>query len=276
MEQIDQSPKMDSSPHHSFLTRDNRVLTLVLILLAAFLLALTIKTSKEIGYVGGGISPTNAISVSGNGEVVVVPDTAEFTFSLTEEGETATIVRDAVTKKAGEVMQALKEKGVDETKDVKTVAYNLSPKYEWQPVACVKYPCDRKQVQKGFTLEQSVRVKVRDIDRAGEVIEAVTSKGVKSVGGIAFTTDDEDKGKNEARKVAIDEARAKAEMLAADLGVSLVRIIGFSEDGSYPMPYYAKEVSMSMDSAGMVAQAPALPAGENTVVSNVSITYEIR
>jgi uncharacterized protein len=275
MEQTDQQPHTGCHSCHSFMAKNSGTLLLLLILAGAFLLALTIKTTKEIAFVGGGIAPTNAISVSGTGEVVVVPDTGEFTFSIIEEGDTATAVRDAGTAKADATLATLKEKGIEE-KDIKTTAYELQPKYEWEPLNCVMYPCDRKQVQKGFTLNQSVRVKVRDLDKAGEVLEAVTNKGVQNISGLSFTNADDDKTKADARKLAIDQARAKAEKLANDLGVSLVRIIGFSEDGGYPMPYYAESMSSGMGGDMMAKTAPAIPAGENTVTSNVSITYEIR
>lgn len=257
--------------------RIHGALTLVLILLAAFLFAETIKSLKEYRYVGGGVAPSNAISVSGEGEVFAVPDTAEFTFSMIEEGVTVGAVQEAATTKANAAIDALKEQGIEE-KDVKTVAYELHPKYEWVPATCVRYPCNRKQVQKGFTLNQSVRIKVHDLSRAGEFLELVTEKGVSSVSGLTFTIQDEDMVREEARKLAIDEARAKAEKLAKDLGVSLVRIVGFDEQGRYPTQMFMRsEAVFKADMDVNEAQAaPAVPAGENRIVSNVTIVYEIR
>jgi uncharacterized protein YggE len=94
--------------------------------------------------------------------------------------------------------------------------------------------------------------------------------------GPNFTIDKEDVLKEQARKMAIDEAKEKAEKLSKDLGVKLVRIVSFSENnGGYGMPmYYDKEMS-AVSSAGR-APAPELPTGENKIISNVTITYEIR
>ena len=81
--------------------------------------------------------------------------------------------------------------------------------------------------------------------------------------------------KAEARKEAIVNAQSKAETLAKDLGVTLVRITSFSESGNYPGPiYYAK----STEAFGMGGDnsAPEVPSGENRIVSNVTLTYEIR
>ncbi len=254
-------------------------LTLVLILLAAFLFAGTINSLKAYNYIGGGIAPSNAVTVSGEGEVFAVPDTAEFTFSIIEEASTVAEVQQNATDKANAAIEALKERGIEE-KDIKTVAYELHPMYEWQPATCVRYPCDRKRVQTGFSLNQSIRVKVSDLDEAGEMLEIVTGKGVQSVSGLTFTIADEDSLKAEARKQAIDEAREKAEQLASDLDVSLVRIVGFSEDRTWPSPMYAARSMDEALDAGMGGAepeaSPAVPAGESRIVSNVHITYEIR
>jgi uncharacterized protein len=249
---------------------------LVLILLGAFLFASTINALKEYRYIGGGIAPSNAITVSGEGEVFAVPDTAEFTFTITEEGATVGEVQDAASEKADRAISALKEAGIEE-RDIKTLSYDLHPKYEWQPAVCVRFPCERTQVQVGFTLNQSVRVKVRDIDTAGDMLALVTDAEVQSVSSLSFTVADEDGLKAEARKLAIDEAQAKAERLAQDLGVSLVRVVGFSEDHYWPMYGARSQVeAIGLGDAAMAPSAPVLPTGENRVTSNVNITYEIR
>jgi uncharacterized protein len=256
-----------------------RGLSMVLLLLAVFLFAETIKSFKEYKYVGGGVSPSNIISVSGGGEVFAVPDTAEFTFTIFEEAATAKEVQDAATKKANESIQALKEKGVED-KDIKTVNYALSPKYEWQTdVNCLRYPCPKNRKQVGFTLSQSMEVKVRNEDSAASMLEIVTEKGVSNVSGLTFTVADEDEIRAEARKQAIDDAKAKAEKLAQDLGVSIVRIVGFSEGGMYRAPLmYKASAEYDMEEAGFGGgmTSDTIPVGENKFTSEVSITYEIR
>lgn len=256
------------------------VLIAVMVLLAAFLFAETIKSFKEYQYVGGGIPVGNAISVSGDGEVFAIPDTAEFTFSVIEEGDSVDAVQQAAEEKVQAALGVLREQGIEDA-DMKTTAFELHPKYEWEPVTCVRYPCEQTQVQRGFTLNRSVQVKVRDLEKAGAVLQAVTNIGVQSVSGLSFTVADEDDKKAEARALAIEEARAKAEKLASELGVSLVRIIGFNEDQFYPQPYMARDMAESsvlpMGMGGDVApKAAEVPAGENKITSNVMITYEIR
>ncbi len=253
-------------------------LSIVLILLAAFLFAETIKSFKEYRYIGGGIAPSNAITVSGEGEVFAVPDTAEFTYTVMEEADTASEVQDLAKTKANAIVKSLVENGVEDA-DIKTINYNLSPKYEWKKAeTCLTYNCPQNREQVGFTITLTDRVKVKDLDRAGELLELVTSQEVSSVSGLTFTIADEDALREDARKQAIDEARAKAEKLAGDLGVSLVRIVGFSEGSDYaPVALYRSAVMYDMAAgAGDLEESVSVQPGENKVTSNVNITYEIR
>lgn len=246
------------------------------ILLAAFLFAETLKSLKEYRYVGGGVPPTNVISVNGEGEVFAIPDSAEFTFSVEESGDTVAAVQEAAKGKVDAALAALKSKGVEE-KDVKTAAYELHPKYEWIPAQCVRFPCDRRQVQRGFTLTQTVAVTVRDANRSGELLQAVTDAGAQNVSGLTFKLAEPEVKQAEARALAIEDAKEKADELAKELGVSLVRIVNFGESNAVPpMPYNMKLESAFGGAMDQAASAPQVPAGENRILSNVTISYEIR
>lgn len=246
-------------------------------LLALFLLAQTFKTFKEYRYVGSGVTASNTISVSGMGEVFAVPDRATFSVTVREEAKEVADAQDKATKKSNDIIAYLKEAGVAE-KDIKTISYNVNPKYEYSQGACTQYNCPpSRQTLVGFEVYQSLEVKVQDPKKAGELLSGVGGRGASEVSGLSFTIEDEDKLKADAREMAIAEAREKADQLAKQLGVSVVRVVGFYED-SYggPQPYYAKG-GVAMDMAqSREAAPPELPAGENKIVSNVNVTYEIR
>lgn len=253
---------------------------LVLGALAVFLVVLTISQLKQYRFIGSGVTASNTIAVSGVGEVFAVPDVATFTASVREEGETVGAAQDKATEKTNAVIKYLKDAGVEE-KDIKTVSYNVNPKYEWeQAESCRNGYCPPgKQKLVGFEVYQSLSVKVKDTKKAGELLSGVGSKGASEVSGLSFTIEDEDTLKAEAREKAIAEAKEKADVLAKSLGVSVVRVVGFYEDtGGYPPPIaYGMGGDMAVRNASMEAKAaPELPAGENKIVSNVSITYEIR
>jgi uncharacterized protein YggE len=121
-------------------------------------------------------------------------------------------------------------------------------------------------------------VKVKDTTKAGELLSGVGTKGASQVSGLSFTVEDEDALKAQARDKAISSAKSKADELASQLGVQIVRVVGFNENsGGYPI-MYAK--TAAMDSMGgaraEAAPAPAIPTGENKISSSVSVTYEIR
>jgi len=248
------------------------------IIASIFLLVLIISGLKEYRYIGGGVIPQNVITVNGEGEVFAVPDIATFSFGIVESGATVKEAQDKATMKTNAALEALKSLGIED-KDIQTSGYNAYPKYEFvtRQVVCITYPCPPTGNQEivGYEVSQNITVKVRKIDDAGKAIDAATSAGASNISGLSFTIDDEDELVREARQKAIMDARNKAKELAKDLDVRLVRIVNFSEGGNYPIPYYAKAEMGGMGGADM-APAPTVPAGENRIVSNVTITYEIR
>ena len=273
---MDNSHEGENSHHMHHKKYVAQAAILVLVVLALFLLTQTLNTVKEYRYIGAGIEATNTISVSGEGEVFAIPDIATFSLSVSEEAKKVEDAQREATRKANDIIKYLKDSGVAE-KDIKTTNYNVSPRYEYRETSSSgSIRPGNKRVLVGFVVTQSLSVKVRDIDKAGEILSGVGSLGVTNVSGLSFTIDDEDDLKDEAREMAIDDAKEKAKVLAKDLNVSLIRIVGFSEGGGgYPQPLYARAESLSFDGA-IGGAVPDLPVGENKITSNVTITYEIR
>lgn len=255
----------------------NRALaTIALALVVIALGAYAHLTLQEARYINTG--PTT-ISVTGEGEVMAVPDIGEFSFAVRAEGEDATAAQEASAEAINEILAYLKEAGVAE-KDVKTQNYNLNPRYRYEERACPpnSYCPPGERVIDGYEVSQSVTVKVRDTAAAGELISGVGDRGATNISSLRFTIDDEDALKAEAREKAIADAKEKARMLADDLDVRIVRMVGYWEDqGGYPEPYYAR-AEMAMDSAmGFGGEvAPSIPTGENSTISRVNITYEVK
>jgi uncharacterized protein YggE len=229
----------------------------------------------------------NSITLSGHGEVLAVPDIANVTFTIHKEAKTVKEAQDAVALVEKSALDSLKTNKVDD-KDIKTLSASFNPKYEYQQKLCPQtvssdgvmtspsYYCGGgKQVLTGYEAYESVSVKVRDVDTVGKIMQDLGGLGVTDLSGPNFAIDDEDALQAEARQKAIDDAKVKAKALAKDLGVSLGEIMSFSEDGAYPMPMYAGRDSMMFESVKVSAPAQ-LPKGENTITSDVSITYEIR
>ena len=245
----------------------------VLILLALFLLAKTWDTA--FGRAPG--DPLNTITVEGTGRSAAVPDVARITFTVMESASTVAAAQDGATKRNDAALNAVSEKGVDD-KDIKTLSYNVSPRYEYAQNPC--YPgmmCPPANSPRivGYDVSQTIEVKVRDTAKAGEVLEALGALGVQNISGPDFIVDDESNVKNEARAEAIEEAREKAKDLARELGVSLGKVVSFSENGgAYPMYDGYGKGGAVMNAE--VRSAPSLPTGENETNVTVMVTYEIR
>lgn len=246
------------------------------ILLVVFLAVISIKQLKSIG----DSSPImNAITVNGKGESVSIPDVATFSFSVTENGKTVGDAQKKATAKINSAIKAVKDGGIEE-KDIKTLSYSINPHYEYTQGVCTTYGCPGgKSVLSGYDVSQTIEIKVRDLDKAGAIFDTIGSLGVQNVNGLTFSIDDIDTVKAQARNLAIEDAKAKAKVLAGKLGVKLVKITSFYDSSDDVNPYMRGE-GMGADVMTLKANAPVVapqvPAGEQKVTARVSITYEIR
>jgi uncharacterized protein len=259
------------------LSGDRRFKALVLVVLALAsvgIVAYTYLAYTQARYMVGNQS---SISVSGKSERFVRPDVATFTFSVMAEEKDAVSAQNKSAEASNNIIAFLKEKGIEE-KDIKTVNYSLSPKYEYIDAVCNSfgYCPPGKQNLVGYTVDQTVSVKVRKVDTAGDLISGVGGKGATNVSGLTFTVDDPDVVREEVRAEAIKDAKEKAERLADNLGVRLGRLISYYEDSNSPMPYANGYGGAMMEKSMDASMAPMLTPGENEIISTVNLIYEIR
>ncbi|MCK9351828.1 MAG: SIMPL domain-containing protein [Candidatus Paceibacterota bacterium] len=271
------------------LFKNKKVVQVVIMLLFAsslYLVGLFVNNVKQNGFIGRDIPALTTISVSGQGEAFAKPDIAELSFSVEQTSKTVAEAQKISTDKINAIMAYLKDTMKVKDADIKTTDYSVYPKYEYQKaVACLDYNMngfcpEGKQILTGYTVSQSVSVKVRKIDDAGAILVSIGEKGATNVSGLTFTVDAKKDFEAKARDNAIKEAQEKADKLAKSLGVTLTRITNFSEGGATPIFYglgagMAKTADMAMERQA-AAPAPTISTGENKFVSNVTITYEIQ
>lgn len=256
------------------------VQTLLTIILLGAIAALGAYAYYTYKAAGGVYTGQLNISVRGTGEILAKPDIGQFSFSVLAEGENAAEAQDASAEAVNAIIAYLTEAGVDED-DIKTQYYNLNPKYRYEERVCAPnmYCPPGERVTDGYEVSQSIMVKVRDLDQSGELISGVGERGATNISNLQLTIDDESVLKAQAREQAITDAQEKAQELAEDLGVRLVRMTSYWEDEGpyYPAMGYGGEM-MAMDASeeAMVRTAPSIPTGENTITSNVTISYEVR
>lgn len=224
----------------------------------------------------------NVITVTGHGEVKAVPDIANVYFTIHKEAKTVKEAQAGVADIEAKALAFLKTKNIED-KDIKTANASFYPKYEYRydkvaPTLCTQYSCppsNGKNVITGYEASESITVKIRNTDDSGAIMQGLGTLGVSELSGPDFSIDDEDTLKADARKEAIDDAKAKAKALSRDLGVRLGHITSFNESGNYPMPMMYAKATMASD-AGTESAPASVPKGENTISSDVTITYEIR
>lgn len=258
--------------HHFFHSTFNRALgslTLVVVVIALLSYAyLTLEQAKHASTMPA------TISVAGKGEVMAVPDLGQFSFTVQAEGATAEEAQAQSATKMNAILAYLREQGIEE-RDIKTEGYNLTPRYRFEERPCpINTFCPPgEQIEDGFEVFQSVTVKVRATDKAGAIIAGVGEREATNISGLIFTIDDTDALKAEAQKVAIEDAKAKAQILADQLGVEIVRMVSYYEDmghyGMYDMP-------MAMEARAGDMMSPELPMGEETTAVTVNVTYEVK
>lgn len=207
------------------------------------------------------------VSVSADAKVSGAPDVATASFGVqTGRQSSAKVAIDVVKKDMTKVLATVKDTGIPD-KDISTESFWLSPSYDY---------VNGSQVPRGFEASQSLTVKIRDLDKIGDTITAATSAGANRVGNIDLTIDNPDSLKAQARSQAIDKAKAKAQELAKNLGMSIVKLTNFSEDGSYPQPPRAYDKLM-MGATGVSESTPLpVPVGQQDITSSVTLTYELR
>lgn len=254
---------------------------ILIVILSIFLIVLIVSTVvgiqnkiKEGRYIGREIEIKNTITVSDTGKIYAKPDLALTAFSVITEAQTVAKAMSENAEKMNAIIDFLKNQGVKE-KDLKTTSFNIYPRYEWyEKEACIP-PCPLgKRVLVGYEVRQSLEVKIRDMEKIGDIIEGATAAGANQVGGLQFTIDKQDELKKQARNQAINKAKAKAKELASQLGVNLVRITNFSESSMVPR-YYGLERAVTMGAGTLSSLPPQIETGENKIEVTVTITYEI-
>jgi hypothetical protein len=128
----------------------------------------------------------------------------------------------------------------------------------------------------GYTITQSVTVKVRDFAKAGDILGGVVEKGANSVSGLQFIVDDPTEVQNKAREEAVAKAKAKAEAMADAGGFSIGRLLNIYESGAMPQPYYYDSRMKTLGMGGAEASAPSFEPGSQDTNVTVTLQYEIR
>ncbi len=212
---------------------------------------------------GGG---TRSITVIGQGEAAGPPDLA--TINAGVQTLAPTVVESSGENQAiiERIMQALEKEGVAAI-DIQTADYSIWPEQQHDPRGSGEITIT------GYRVNNTVRVTVRDIDRLGKILAAVTNAGANAIHGIGFSVEDSAALEAEARTAAMADARARAEALAELAGVSLGKVLAIttSPGGGYPVPMMGGRMDMAQS-----ASVPGISTGQLSISVQVQVSYEIQ
>jgi uncharacterized protein YggE len=207
------------------------------------------------------------IVVGGTGTATRAPDMAVLSLTVMREAVTAREALDQNSAAMEQVITSMKKQGIAGS-DLQTSGFAINPRYSYPQRS------NPGEVRKllGYTVRNSLTVRVRDISRMGEVLDASVSLGVNEGGGIVFTNDDSSEALEEARVAAVQAATLKAKTLAKSAGVNLGPVMEISEHSrnSGPMPMLRAEMAMSKDSSSVPVEG-----GENSYSVTVQMTFSI-
>ena len=206
---------------------------------------------------------TPTISLTGTGVIDRAPDMATIRVGVNTGGKTAREALDENTANATEVIETLKAAGIAEA-DIQTSNFGIQPVYKDRKLSSrSENPVDY------YRVTNMVGAVIRDLDTVGTVLDKVITAGGNQVNGISFGLSTYDAAMDEARALAVADARRKAELYAEAAGVTLGPILSISEAGGHVAP--RQEMAMAR-----MASAPVpIQGGELSVTANVSIVWEI-
>ena len=202
------------------------------------------------------------IIVSGEGRAEAIPDMASLRLGVVTEAEVAGEAIAANSEAMAQVLDRLTGLGIAD-RDLQTSSFSVSPRYSDSSNG------GRREIV-GYAVSNLLTVRVRDLGRLGEVMDAVAQDGANRFDGLSFGLQDPDKALEQARLLAVADGRAKAELFAEAAAVSLGELLTLSEAGATPRPLSMARAEMAMDSAPVpIAQ------GEIEVSASVTLTYAI-
>jgi uncharacterized protein YggE len=225
-------------------------LTLPLAVLVAALLAGAAEPQSAKGLAADVIE--HGITVSGTATVTTTPDQADFFFGVRKQGATAAGTLAATNAAAEQLVAAIKSAGVAAA-DIRTQQVSLAPRFAKGRLA-------------GYEGANAVSVRIRDLSRIAAVLDGAVGAGATEVDGPGFSRSDAGSIYRKALGTAIADARAKAQTIAAAVGVLVgpaLQVKEGSDTGTVPAP------------AAAPSSGPSVEPGTQEIDATVTVTYAV-
>lgn len=205
---------------------------------------------------------TDLFQVSGTGQVSAVPDMATISFSVTKQANTVADAQNQTNSAISQILSALRNSGISD-QNIKTTSYNVEPNYDFSS----------GQKITGYTASQDVQVKLTSLDKVNQTLDTVTGNGANVVGGVSFGFSDtfSQKLQDQARQIAVTQAKQKAQSLANAAGIHLGQIVNVTENNPAPLPIVHP---LALSAQPSQSQPTQVTPGQNTVSSTITLSYQ--
>jgi uncharacterized protein len=206
------------------------------------------------------------IVTTGQAEVKMAPDQAWVTIVAESRSKDPKEAQRLNAAAMSAVMQQLKAMGLA-ADAIRTTAYELHPEFDY---------ANGRQTLRGYMARNAIEVRVDEITRVGDVLGASVGSGATSVGGLRFGLKDRDGAEREALRLAVRDARTRADAAASGAGVQIVRVQKVEEQRSGgPEPPRPMMRQMTME-ASASAMAPPVAPGPIEIRSVVTMTLVVK
>lgn len=232
-----------------------RTVSLALLLAAATALALAPGQSRAA-----------TLALSAEARERAVPDIAEVGAGVVTQAETAEAALADNARRMAAVVRALRAQGIAE-RDIRTSGLGVQPQFRYEP--------NREPILVGFLARNQVQVVLRDLDRAGRLIDLLVRAGANQIDGPSFRVDRPEPILDRARAQAVRIARQRADLYAAAAGLRVKRITAIREAHELrPVPPPMPAPRMMATAAEALPASPVLP-GEMELIATVSMEFEL-
>jgi uncharacterized protein YggE len=203
------------------------------------------------------------LAVVGEGKVDVTPDTAYIDVGITvDKASSVDEAQKKINETNNKIVNALKVIGIEKA-DIKTSNYSISPSYN--------YDNNENKID-GYNANATVEIKVRNTQMASKVIDTVTAAGANQIQGSRFVVDKPELYREEARNIAINNAKDQAQKMAKDLGIKLGKVTNIIESSPDTSVLYSK--AMPVSGGGGAGGGAEIEAGSQTITSVVTLYFE--
>jgi uncharacterized protein YggE len=201
-----------------------------------------------------------SINVSGEGKVKVAPDQASISISIETKGSKADDVKQQNDKKMDAILKFIKNSNIAK-EDYQTQRVSLNPNYDYEKK---KY---------SYIAIQTLQILLKDLSKYDVLMEGLVDQGINRIDNVEFKSSKMKELQSDARKLAVKDAKAKAEDFVSVLGQKVGKALLISDNSqsyvSQPR-MYAMKSSMVMDES---IPKETLAIGEIEIMANVSVSF---